>query len=350
MRPIPEIDLPRLPLDSSRWVELSSNGIPHPEEAPRLLRQMESASTFAEAWNWLYEGPLELGEVCNEATYAVLPHAVMLAAKQDPRTLSQFWWRIAYIANSYHDPGIQCKPMPIPPDLEAGFRAAMRVAESLAIRCFCCREWQEEASDLAIACLALSHHPVGGMIWQAPYPPKYGPEFVRFDCLQCGEEELWFTHTGDGIAAILDEDAVPTEPDPDQPEPQAPPLPDLSAIRRLNHPWLPIAKALNKPLADLCTVEHGAPFPKNFTDRFADHIRVAAAVADAGVPKKTPNRAVLCLVGMMVALSGAFDWASRLLRLAGFVRCPICANVDSWAAGMPFIPVDLSEETGLPED
>jgi hypothetical protein len=119
-------------------------------------------------------------------------------------------------------------------------------------------------------------------------------------------------------------------PDPEQPEPEAPAVPDLSAVRRPAHPWGPVAEALGKPADRLRTLDGGKLFPKKFLKRFGDHIAVAAAVAEAGVPRSAPNRAVLCLLGLMVALTGDFDWAGRLLRLAGFMRCPECGHVQAF--------------------
>lgn len=220
----------------------------------------------------------------------------------------------------------------------------LTAAEFLALRCFCAEEWGEVASDLALACLALSHHPAGCQIHQAPYPPRDRGDFVRFHCWECGAEEIWFAHAGDGVAAIRDDGPGPVAPDPNQPSPQAPPFPDLSAWQRREHPWSPIAEALDKPSAEIRTLLHGSLFPSDFTGQFGEHFRVAKAVARAGVPKKTPNRAALSLLGVMVALSGAFDWAGRLLRLAGFVRCPECGSVDSWAHCLANIPVDWSEQ------
>ncbi len=310
----------------------------------RLLEEIEQSGSFGGAWTRLYEGPLQLGEVINEATHTVLPRVVALAERQDPETLSHFWWRIAYIATSLNYPGMHSKPVPVPANQEASFRATLLKAESLALHCFCAADWGEEASDLALACLALSGHPVGCQIWQAPFAPREGREFVRFHCWECGAYEIWFAHVGDGVAVVGDDGSVAGVPDLEQPSPEVPPVPDLSMWQRPSHPWGLIVAALEKPVSEVRTLCSGTLFPAEFAGRFGAHVGVAAAVAKAGVPKETPNRAVLSLLGVMVALSGAFDWAGRLLRLAGFVRCPECGSVDTWANCLANIPVDWSEQ------
>jgi hypothetical protein len=310
-----------------------------------FLEEIERSGAFGDAWTRLYEGPLLLGETITEVTYAVLPRVVALAERQDPRTLLHFWWRIAFIVSNFNYPGIHSKPAPVPADLDEGFRNALLRAECLALQCFSATEWGEEASDLAIACLALSGHPVGCQIWQAPSPPREGRgDFVRFHCWECGADEVWFAHAGDGVAAAREDESGPKVPDLGQPAPQAPPVPDLSRWQRSDHPWNPLAGALDKPAGEVRTLCSDTLFPDDFTRRFGEHRGVAAAVARAGVPRETPNRAALSLLGVMVALSGAFDWAGRLLRLAGLVRCPECRSVDTWANCLANVPVDWSEQ------
>src|SRR5262245_14520614 len=274
----------------------------------RLLAQIEQSGSFDEAWTHLFQGPLQLGERATRATYRILPHVVAVAEKQDPASLREFWLQVAHIAATFNYPGKNCEPEPIPVDLDAAFRTALVHAESLALQCFAATEWGERASDLALACLALSHHPVGCLIWQGPSPPRNdgsGNDFVRFFCRQCGAEDIWFDHVGDGVAAVLEWKNPPLVPEPNQPSLQAPAVPGWSRWRRPSHRWGVIAAALDRPAGEMDTLCSRTVFPADFLGRFGEHLEVAAAVAKAGVPRETPNRAVLSLLGGMVALSGA---------------------------------------------
>lgn len=338
------MNLPLLPLDSPRWLQLSTDGTP-PATVPRLLREIQEQGTFGTAWEKLHGGPILHQGTVYEATYAALPHVVAMAAQRDPRTLGRFWIDIGFIVASFVYPREYLKP--VPADLAPGLRAALRAAEPLAVTGFRAREWGldpgevgvEMASYLALACLTLSRHLVGDLIWAFPHATRPGKPFIKQDfvramCRAC-EAELEFFHAGEGIVEYQHRGSRPGRPDPDQPEPQPPPVPSLASARRASHPWGPIAHALAKPANRLRTLEHGTPFPQTFLDRFGGHVPVAAAVAEAGVPRRTPKRAVLSLLGVMVALSGAFDWAGRLLRLTGDMRCPECGAVQPFVDGLP---------------
>src|SRR5262249_52594811 len=144
---------------------------------------------------------------------------------------------------------------PVPDDLKRGLRAALRAAEPLAIQCFCAKEWGldpgesgvETASYLSLACLTLSRHRVGGLIWtflHAPQPKKkfISQDFVNAMCNEC-EAELEFFHAGDGIVEYQHADPKRVRPDPEQPEPKPPKVPSFSSSKRKNHPWGPVADA-----------------------------------------------------------------------------------------------------------
>src|SRR5262245_45168398 len=116
-------EIPRLALDSPRWRELHG-GIPSPAEAPRLLREIEQTGSFGGAWMCLWEGPLQMGHV-SDAAYAILPHVVALAAKQDPRTQLRLWFHVALLVSEFDYPSVGVRLPAIPADLEPGFRAAL---------------------------------------------------------------------------------------------------------------------------------------------------------------------------------------------------------------------------------
>jgi hypothetical protein len=339
------LDLPRLPLDSPRWLKLTTDGSPR-AEVPRLLRQIQEEGTFGEAWERLVGGPILHQGTVYQSTYAALPHLVAIAAEQDPRTLARFWTDAGFIVASFVYTGLRPGPTPIPAALKEGVAAALRAAEPLAVRCFRAREWGlektetgvETASYLALACLALARHPVGALIRTFLHAPRPGQPFTKqqFVNAMCGEcqAELEFFHAGDGIIEYQFHRDGKVRPDPEQPEPEAPEVPDLTKAKRADHPWGPIADALARPARQLRTLEHETRFPADWLKQFGAHVPVAAAVAAAGVPSAAADRAVLSLLGVLVALSGAFDWAGRLLRLAGFMRCPECGAVQPFAGGL----------------
>jgi hypothetical protein len=339
------VEIPRLPLDSPRWLKLTTDGTPR-AEVPRLLRQIQEEGKFGTAWEQLVGGPILHQGTVYQSTYAALPHLVAIAADQAPRTLARFWTDVGFIVSSFVYTGMRPRTTPIPADLKKGVSAALRAAEPLAVRCFCASEWGlektetgvETASSLALACFALDRHPVGALIWSFLHAPQPGKKFIKQQfvnalCLEC-EAELEFFHAGDGIIEYQHYRGGKVRPDPEQPELEAPDVPELSSAKRAKHPWGAIAEALARPARQLRTLEHGTRFPADWLKRFGAHVPVAAAVAAAGVPAAAPDRAVLSLLGVMVALSGAFDWAGRLLRLAGFMRCPECGAVQPFTDGL----------------
>jgi hypothetical protein len=339
------MDLPRLPLDSPRWLKLTTDGTPR-AEVPRLLRQIQEECKFGKAWERLVGGPILHQGTVYQSTYAALPHLVAVAAGQDPGTLARFWIDFGYVVEAFVYTGQMPKPTPIPADLKAGVRAALRAAEPLAVRCFCAREWGlaktevgvDTASYLALASLTLARHPVGALLRSFLHAPLPGEKFIKQQfvnalCLEC-EAELEFFHAGDGIIEYQHHTGGKVRPDPEQPEPEAPDVPDLVKAKRADHPWGPVADALARPAGQLRTLEHRTRVPAAWLKVYGAHVSVAAAVAAAGVPPAAPDRAVISLLGVMVALGGAFDWAGRLLRLAGFMRCPECGAVQPFADGL----------------
>ncbi len=332
----PIVDLPSIQLDSPRWLELTTDGTPR-AEVPRLLRDIEKRGAFGDAWEQLCGGPILHQGTIYQSTYAVLPCVVSMAANLGASTLARFWIDIGFIVANIDEKNPQ---PPIPTDLEPGLRAALTAAEPLAIQSFCAANLEEEdASYLALACLALSRHPVRASIWEFFASPQPGKGFVdqfffRAECPRCDAELEWM-HVADGILEYTRGRDDPSRPDLNQPEPEAPELPDLLPWRRPTHPWNPIAEALMKPMAEIRTLDNRTSLPPDLVRRFAEHIRVAAAIAEAGVPQHASSRAAFCLLGTMVALKGAFDWASRLLRLAGFMCCPECGKLSPFSDCLP---------------
>jgi hypothetical protein len=122
---------------------------------------------------------------------------VALAAEQDPRALWLVWVDLGFIAANIVHTNTRPPPDRVPDDLEFGLRVALRAAEPLALRCFCASDWNEKtswggsrASCLALACLALSRHPVGQLVVGSPGPPQAGKDFISQQfvnavCFEC---------------------------------------------------------------------------------------------------------------------------------------------------------------------
>ena len=201
----------------------------------RLLKEIEESGSFDDAWVRLYQGPLDVGDKVNEATYTVVPlrrGRGGAAGSQDPLAL--------LVADRHHRHQLP----PLPEGVRAGgcggcFSVRSPPGRSLDAAVLRRGGWGEEASELALACVCSTYHPVGCFIWQGPSPPREDDgDFVRFYCPKCGAEDIWFAHVGDGVAGVLDWENPPQAADDQQPSLEAPPVPDLSGCERPSHPWV----------------------------------------------------------------------------------------------------------------
>ncbi|MFE2098177.1 WD40 repeat domain-containing protein [Streptomyces sp. NPDC059468] len=283
--------IPKLPLHSPRWLDLHGVAV---EEVEKVLGAMASTGAtdtgdeWKAAWRCVADGLLQQ-ETVFDGAYAVLPHLVEVAAAQSPALFVDLWVDMGLMVTAEGG-------APVPADLEEGFRAALRPAEQAAVRSFLAAD--SPATDcayLALSCVALAGHHMGRTLWWFLVPE---------------ERHLQLVCPGCDIDTEIPEFFV----DPLRPPFQAPGLPDPAHVRQGEHPWGEVAAALREAALG----EGWEPF-----------LRVARAVAAAGVPPETPGQAVLCLVAAMVAVKGTPEWAGRewarkLMLLTGCFRCPNC--------------------------
>ncbi|WP_084725611.1 WD40 repeat domain-containing protein [Streptacidiphilus melanogenes] len=285
----------KLPLDSPRWGDLDGVSV---EEVKEVLQAVASTvatgagDDWREPWSRLLDGLLQQ-ETLFSGAFAVLPHLVEAAAAA-PGQFADLWADLGFMVTA--EPAA-----PVPADLEAGFQAAVRSAEQAAVRGYLAAGTPAAlCADLGLSCVALAGHHIGTLLWQ-----RLGTE----------EDDLVLCCPGCESEQEITDFFV----DPIRPPFEAPGLPDPMDARRGEHVWGEVAEALQEGALG----EGWEPF-----------VRVARAVAAAGVPAGTPGQAVVCLVAAMVAVKGTPDWAGRerarkLMLLTGGFRCPDCEQV--WA-------------------
>jgi len=287
--------IPKLPLNSPRWRDL--DGVTA-EEVQTLLEQMTPTGVtgtddeWTRTWTYMTDALLADGTVYDSA-YAALPHLVEAAAALPPEQSVDFWVDLGFIVTAEDR-------RPVPADLEAGFDAALRLAEQAAARSFLdAGAPAKVCGQLALSCVAFAGHHVGAALWDLE--PK--ESYLQLVCPGCGSD-----------TEILEFFVDPVHPPFEAPEL---PAPDHRA-RQGQHPWGEVADALRGDTLG----QEWEPF-----------LRVARAVAGAGVPVEAPGPAVLCLVAGMVAAKGTpqwagSDWARQLTLLTGHFRCWDCEQ--SW--------------------
>ncbi|MFE9452406.1 WD40 repeat domain-containing protein [Streptomyces sp. NPDC006739] len=253
-------------------------------------------------WASVAEGLLDDGTVADGA-YAVLPYLVEAAAALPPGRSADFWVDLGFIVTAEDRPTV-------PADLEAGFGAALRLAERAAVRSLLAAGAPAKVcTHLALCCVAFAGHHTAGALW----------------ALQPEESHLPLCCPGCEADTEIPEFFV----DPVRPQSEAPELPDPSRVRQDEHPWGEVAAALRRgPMRTGALGEGWEPF-----------LRVAHEVAAAGVPPGTPGRAVLCLVAGMVAAKGTpqgagSERARELMSLTGHFRCPRCERTWTIADGL----------------
>ncbi|MFD9129225.1 WD40 repeat domain-containing protein [Kitasatospora sp. NPDC059571] len=292
--------IPKLPLDSPRWDELDGVRV---EDVRALLEEMASAVTgsddgWAETWTYVADGLMQQSTVTNGA-YAVVPHLVETAAAAPAGRFTDLWAGIGLMLTADHRP-------PVPADLEAGFGAALRAAERAAVRELLAGGVPAAAcTDLVLGGVALAGHHTGAVLWQFLHPHKADHLLL---CPGCESE------------SEIPEFAA----DPVHPPFEAPEQPRPARARQGENPWSPAAAVLR----DDALGEGWEPF-----------LRVARAVAEAGVTPETPGPAVLCLVAGLVAARGTPQWAGtawarRLMLLTGCFRCEDCEQTWTIADGL----------------
>lgn len=257
--------IPKLPLHSPRWRDL--HGVTA-DEVKALLEQMASPAVtgtgdeWRKTWSYMTDGLLDNGTVFDGA-YAALPHLVEAAAALPPGQSVDFWVDLGFIvtAEDRH---------PVPADLDAGFSAALRLAERAAVRSLLAVGAPATVcASLALCCVAFAGHHTGAAL--SGLEPQEG--YLLLFCPGCGTDTEMPTFFVDPVSPPF----------------EAPELPDPALVRQGDHPWGAVAAALQEEALG----EEWEPF-----------LRVARTAATAGVPAETPGQAVLCLVAGMVAVMG----------------------------------------------
>ncbi|MGQ4405320.1 WD40 repeat domain-containing protein [Streptomyces hayashii] len=292
----------KLPLHSARWRDLDGVNV---DEVTALLEEMARAGAangdaWRRSWANLAEGLLDDGTV-HDGAYAALPHLVEAAAELPPDRSVDFWVDLGFIvtAEDRH---------PVPADLEAGFGAALRLAEQAALRSLVAGVPEETAASLALSCVAFAGHHIAAALWPlAPQEPE-----LQLMCRECD----------------VDTEIPKFFVDLARPPFAAPEPPDPAQVVQAEGPWGAVAAALGREPSAETLGEGWEPF-----------LRVARDVAVAGVPRETPGWAVLCLVAGMVAVTGvprpaASGRARRLMLLTGNFRCWNCEQTWTIADGL----------------
>ncbi|MFJ9898232.1 WD40 repeat domain-containing protein [Streptomyces sp. NPDC091280] len=298
----------KLPLHSPRWRDL--DGV-KAEEVEVLLTQMESASASAsgggEAWKqgWTYlAGGLMDDGVVFDGAYAALPHLVEAAAALPPGQSVDFWVDLGRIVTADYRP-------PVPADLAAGFGAALSTAEQAAVRSLLAAGTPARVrAHLALAAVAFAGHYMGEALAGVL---ELGVSGLLLVCPECGSD----TEVAEFLA-----DPAPVPSD-------APELPDPVPVREGAHPWGAVAEAVRQEALG----EEWEPF-----------LRVARAVASAGIVAETPGWAVLCLVAGVSVVDAPLRQAEReqadreqarqLMSLTGYFRCWDCEQTWTIADGL----------------
>jgi hypothetical protein len=301
----------KLPLDSPLWDRLSA--CYSPEHAIASLREVVATRQLGEAWRDLCDEILHQGSVYGVSS-AAIPHLVDVAPDLPLASRRDLWMEIGFLVGA----GANHFPAPPAPDLQEGLTAALRLAESRAVRDFLADTelTPDDSSYYALACVALTGHRVGRAMWEFPAPSS---GYVRVGCPSCG---AWYDV--DGFA-----------------DPLAPPCraPTFASASGGIAPWRDVADAVERANGEQVLGPGWAGF-----------LETARQVAAAGVPPHASSSAVWCLVAGMVATRSAraAPWARTLARLAGHVRCPECGTVwaiaDVMGDGTDAEPVDLADE------
>ncbi|MEU4085843.1 WD40 repeat domain-containing protein [Streptomyces aureus] len=291
--------IPKLPLHSPRWRDL--DGV-KAEEVRALLEQLASTAAtrrddaWKQTWTDLTDGLMSDG-IVHDGAYAALPHIVEAVAPLPPDQTVDFWVDLGFIVTADHRP-------PVPADLEAGFDAALRLAERAAVQSLLAADIPAQVcAQLALSCVAFAGHHMGEAL-------------ERFLDIQ------------DGLLLVCPgcESDTEIEPfaDPAPPPTEVPGLPDPLPVRPEGHPWAAVAATVRAEVLG----EGWEPF-----------LRVARDVAATGIPPETPGEAVLCLVAGIVAVKGtpqpaAAEWARHLMSLTGHFRCWDCERTWTIADGL----------------
>ena len=160
--------IPKLPLNSPRWLDLHGVKV---EEVAALLEQLAAAAAtgsgdaWRQTWTYLAGGLMDDG-VVSDGAYAALPHLVEAVAALPPGQTVDFWVDMGFIVTADYRP-------PVPADLEAGFGAALRLAERAAVRSLLAADPPAQVcAHLVLSCVAFAGHHMGKRWGRSSIPGK----------------------------------------------------------------------------------------------------------------------------------------------------------------------------------
>ncbi|MFJ3799442.1 WD40 repeat domain-containing protein [Streptomyces sp. NPDC090088] len=257
-----------------------------------------SGDPWRQTWTYLAGGLMDDGVVADGA-YAALPYLVEAVAALPPGQTADFWVDLGFIVTADHLP-------PVPDDLEAGFGAALRLAERAAARSLPAAGVPAQVcAHLVLSCVAFAGHYTGEALNRLLDARESGLLLV---CPGCGSDT-------EIAEFFVDPAGRPSE---------VPGVPAPAPVRAGGHPWGEFAAALRE---------------EALGEGWEAFLRVAREVAVAGVTPETPGPAVLCLVAGIVAVRGtpqgaAREFARQLMSLTGHFRCWDCERTWAIADGL----------------
>jgi hypothetical protein len=169
------LDLPYLPLDSSRWSELE-HAYGKASDIPDLLRKLDtvpSSDDNREPWLSLWSALAHQNDVYT-ASFAAVPHVVRALATS-PLTADASYFQFPAVVETWR----QEKRLPIPEDLKAAYSAALAALPSLVAQA-AARDW--DGDFLACALSAVAAAKGFGTVAKAvlEMTPEVANEFVEW--------------------------------------------------------------------------------------------------------------------------------------------------------------------------
>ncbi|MCB9594821.1 MAG: hypothetical protein H6719_19020 [Sandaracinaceae bacterium] len=307
-RPSPRISS-KLALGDPRWSELTASWRDGAKEVPLLLKRIARERDFSSkarssAWGRLLE-IIYHRRTGYTSTFAAFPYLVELAIEHPAGPSVDLWIDLGHIAATHRDPR-----HPIPPFLSAAFQQAIRAAEPRCLDVLLGEALRaDRAAHLAVASIAFSGHPVGGLLATELLEPE--PE-AECHCPEC-QGQFLLALLEDGLATYRSFNGrFPTTADPSQPRTGAPF--ECTGPPR-SSPWEQVADRLGS-----------ARLPRGFATEWRAELTAAASQARRGL-EGANARCALAVLGALLALKGHPAVASKLLRLTGRLRCPHCGSI-----------------------
>jgi hypothetical protein len=290
-----------LPLESPRWSQLGTFGVP-PEEIPLLLKQLlnDPTNNLGSPLRRLANGIFHQYELA-DAAYFVFPYLADVQARfPQPNP-----WLAGLVANIAATADID--RVQLPPAAHQVFLDTLLHFERLAVSDLLVTDQPFAAVyGVCMDALAFARHCCGKLLLDVL--ERDGAHHTGLTCLGCGcsMEVALFQ---DGVA-IMQTGLEPEPPNP--PQPFATPSLPTHSKRKIN-PWQPVGEFLSREvrLGDL-----------GQTERL--HVDLAMRLCSLGIgPAVLPEEA-FSLIGAILLAHGFSDSARRLFRLWDTVTCPAC--------------------------